>query len=336
MKNKSVFITGIAGFLGSHLADALIAEGYRVSGCDNLTGGYLENVPDAVDFYEYDTSNYKLMQQVTRDAQVVFHAAAAAYEGLSFFSPAHITNNVYGNTISLLSACIDNNVKRFIFCSSMARYGKNEVPYREDMEPKPQDPYGIAKYCAELAIENLCRLHKMEYVISVPHNIIGTRQKYDDPYRNVASIMINRILQGKQPIIYGNGEQKRCFSFIKDVVPSMVKLIFQENVAGEIINIGPDEEFVSINELAIYIAEILDFQLDPIFVNGRPEEIKYAHCSADKSRKMLGYKTQHSLKESLKEMIDWIKTKGAKPFDYHIPLEIVNDKTPETWKQKLI
>lgn len=102
--------------------------------------------------------------------------------------------------------------------SSMARYGSQETPFTEDMTPMPQDPYGIAKYASEMLVRNVCYTHGMDFVILVPHNIIGPRQKYDDPFRNVVSIMINRALQGKQPIIYGDGNQMRCFSFISDLI----------------------------------------------------------------------------------------------------------------------
>ncbi|MBN2421645.1 NAD-dependent epimerase/dehydratase family protein [Candidatus Woesearchaeota archaeon] len=332
---KKIFITGVAGFLGSHLAEALIELGHHVVGCDNLIGGYLDNVPAEVEFYQYDCNFLNSMKKITKDVDIVYHCAAAAYEGLSVFSPYYINKNVQQNTASVLSAAISNNVKRFVFTSSMARYGENQIPFTEDMTPKPQDPYGIGKYASEQLIKNLCEIHGMEYVIAVPHNIIGPRQKYDDPYRNVASIMINLMLQGKQPIIYGNGEQKRCFSFIQDCLQCLIKLGFQDDVAGETINIGPDEEFVTINELAYTIGRLLDFKIKPRYFKDRPQEVFLANCSANKARKLLGYKTEYSLEKGLKEMIDWIKKRGVKPFKYHIDLEIVNELTPKTWKNRL-
>ena len=175
----------------------------------------------------------------------------------------------------------------------------------------------------------------MEYVIAVPHNIIGPRQKYDDPYRNVAAIMINLMLQKRQPIIYGDGEQKRCFSFIQDDVKVLEKLVFSDKVVGEVINIGPDEEFVTINQLAETIAKLLKFKLKPIYMPERPQEVKLANCSADKARRLLGYKTEYTLGAGLKSMIDYIKKRGPKPFKYHLDLEIINKKTPRTWKDKL-
>ena len=238
--------------------------------------------------------------------------------------------------MSVLSASLANGVKRFVFCSSTDRYGEQErLPFTEDMTPRPRDPYGIAKWASELVIENLCKLHGAEYAIAVPHNIIGPRQKYDDPYRNVAAIMINLMLQGRQPIIYGDGEQKRCFSFIEDVVEPLVKMGFSSEAAGEIINVGPDEEFVSINELAKIIAELLNFDLKPVYVPARPLEVKLTTCSADKARKLLGYKTTVSLKDGLQEMIDYIGARGPKPFSYHLDLEIVNEHTPKTWKERM-
>ncbi|MCK5760432.1 MAG: NAD-dependent epimerase/dehydratase family protein, partial [Candidatus Delongbacteria bacterium] len=206
-----IFISGVAGFLGSHLADTFIADGYKVVGCDNLIGGYLDNVPAKVEFYQYDLNFHNSIVKITKDCGIIFHCAATAYEGLSVFSPFFITKNIVQSSVSLITAAIANKAKRFVFCSSMARYGTQDtVPFTEDMTPKPQDPYGIGKFSSELFLKNLCDIHGMEYVIAVPHNIIGPRQKYDDPYRNVASIMINLMLQGRQPIIYGDGEQKRC------------------------------------------------------------------------------------------------------------------------------
>jgi UDP-glucose 4-epimerase len=183
-------------------------------------------------------------------------------------------------------------------------------------------------------LKNLAGVHGMEYVIAVPHNIIGPRQKYDDPYRNVVSIMINRMLQGNQPIIYGDGEQSRCFSFVQDDVGVLFKLA-EADVSGETFNIGPDEEFVTINQLAKTLARLLDFKLDPIYVTGRPQEVKLANCSADKARKMLGYKTETSLEDGLQANIDYIRERGTKPFTYHLDLEIVSPLTPKTWKDKM-
>ncbi len=331
-----IFISGVAGFLGSHLADAMLKEGHEVIGCDNLIGGYIDNVPEDVDFYQVDCRYLNTMNKLLKGVDIVYHTACTAYEGLSVFSPELVCQNTYQITAALASAAVSQGVKRFVYCSSMARYGTQEVvPFTEDMIPKPQDPYGISKYAGEQLLKCLSEVHGMEVVIAVPHNIIGPRQKYDDPYRNVASIMINLMLQGRQPIIYGDGSQKRCFSFVQDDIDCLKKLAFQDNVAGEVVNIGPDEEFVTINELAQTIARLLEVKLEPVYVPDRPQEVKLATCSADKARRLLGYHTEYTLERGLQEMIEYIKAKGAKKFRYHLDLEIVTDKTPKTWKNKM-
>lgn len=331
-----IFITGVAGFLGSHIADAMLKLGHEVVGNDTLIGGYLDNVPRGVEFHQIDCNDLEKIKQIMHGVDIVYHTACTAYEGLSVFSPKLVCENTYLNTVSTATAAIHNHVKRFVHCSSMARYGTQEVvPFTEDMICKPQDPYGIAKFGVEQQLRCLSEVHGMELVIAVPHNIIGPRQKYDDPFRNVASIMINLMLQKRQPIIYGDGTQKRCFSFVQDDIDCLVKLAFQENVVNEVINIGPDEEFVTINHLAETIAKLLNFDLDPIYMTGRPQEVKLATCSANKARKLLGYQTKYTLEQGLSEMIDYIATRGVKKFEYHLPLELITDKTPKTWKDRL-
>jgi len=323
--------------MGSHLADAFISRGYRVIGIDNLLGGYRSNVPSEVEFHEADLGDFESVKEFFKNVDLVVHTACTAYEGLSVFSPALVSRNTSHITTVALSASVRGGVKKFVHLSSMARYGtQDKVPFTEDMTPKPQDPYGIAKYASELMIQNIAETHGMKYVILVPHNIIGPRQKYDDPFRNVASIMINRMLSSKQPIIYGDGTQKRCFSFMQDVTDPLMIACETDLVDGKVVNIGPDEEFVSINELAEKIASILNFSLKPIYMPGRPQEVVNANCSADLARELLGYKTTTSLEAGLSELILWIQNKGVKEFDYHLPLEFVTEKTPKTWTEKLI
>lgn len=331
-----VFVSGVAGLVGSHLADALIEAGHDVVGCDNLTGGYLDNVAGQVEFHECDVIDLAPMVKITRGCELVYHCAATAYEGLSVFSPHFVTKNIVQASVSLITAAISNGARRFVFCSSMARYGtQDRVPFTEDMLPQPQDPYGIAKYSVELLLRNLCQVHGMEYVVVVPHNIIGPRQKYDDPYRSVASIMINLMLQNRQPIIYGDGTQKRCFSFVQDVVDPLMKVGISDGLSGEIINLGPDDDFITINELAAKIAQIIEFDLDPLYVGARPQEVHLANCSADKARALLDYAPRVDLESGLRSIVGYIQAKGVKPFEYRAELEITNSMTPRTWKDRL-
>lgn len=332
-----IFITGIAGFLGGHVAERLIEDGHEVSGCDNLIGGYIENVPSNADFYQVDAIYLNQMKKLTKGADIVIHTACTAYEGLSVFSPYLVGQNTYQISMSVFTAVADNNIPKLINCSSMARYGEQEtVPFTEDMVPKPQDPYGIAKLASEESLKVLSKVHEFEFVNLVPHNIIGPKQKYDDPYRNVVSIMINRVLNGQPPIIYGDGSQQRCFSDIDDVVNPIINSLTNPDAVYETINVGPDEDVISILELSERVLKVLNSDLEPIFVDPRPQEVAFAHCSAEKARNLLEYKTTVPLEQSIEKIANWIIKMGPKKFRYHLDIEIVNENTPKTWKDKLI
>ena len=330
----NIFITGVAGFLGSNLADFYIRKGFKVSGCDNLIGGDLDNLDKKVNFHKTDCEDLEKMKELTKNIDVVIHAAAFAHESLSIFSPHLICSNIIGGSTSVFSAAIQNKVKRIVFCSSMARYGNIKQPFFESAVPQPVDPYGISKLAAEKILINLCETHGVEYNIAVPHNIIGIKQKYDDPFRNVASIMINLMLQNRQPIIYGDGEQKRSFSDIDDCVYCIDKLATDPNIKSELVNIGPEDNFLSINELFKKIANQMKFNQEPIYFKDRINEVKYANCSAEKAKKILHYERKTSLDESLIKMIEYVKKKGKKEFQYNYDLEIINEKTPVTWREK--
>lgn len=331
-----IFITGIAGFLGSHVADTMISLGHEVAGNDNLIGGEIKNVPADATFYQIDCNDFDSIVKVLKDTDIVIHTAATAHEGLSVFSPNFITKNIFQATTSMISASIQNNVKRFVLCSSMARYGNQEGPFCENMNPQPVDPYGIAKVASEQILKTLCNIHGMEWNIAVPHNIIGPRQKYNDPYRNVISIMINRSLKNQPLIIYGNGKQTRCFSYVDDCIQCLEKMALDSNIVNEIINIGPDEEFVSINHVANKIKEKTNLKHEHIYYPDRPTEVKNAVCSSNKARSLLDYKTATSLDIAIDKTIEYIKSNGVKEFDYFVELEIQNEKIPQTWSKKII
>ena len=330
-----IFITGIAGFLGSNLADYYIKKNYKVSGCDNLIGGSLENIHKKVKFYKADIEDFNKLNQILKNVDIVCHAAAYAHEGLSNFSPFSFSKNNMVGSVSVFTAAINNNVKRIVFCSSMARYGNLKPPFKETDTPKPVDPYGISKLAAEKMLINLCETNNVEYNIAVPHNIIGPKQKYDDPFRNVVSIMTNLILQKRNPIIYGDGNQKRSFSDIDDCIYCLDKLLLDKKIKKQVVNIGPDDNFISINELYEMLSNKLQSNLSANYYKDRPNEVKYAYCSSNKAKKLLGYKTTVNTDESIQKVIDYIKLKGPKKFLYNYDIEINNKLVPETWKKKI-
>ncbi len=350
----NILITGAAGFLGSHLAEYFVKQGHLVIGIDNMSGGSWDNVrawqrnKPSTYFIQLDCGDFKHIKEICTEHKIdiVYHTAALPHEGLSVFSPSLITKSIYGASVSVFSAAISSGVKRIVNMSSMARYGKTRyaylaeepLPFAENMIPEPIDPYGIAKFAAEETLWSLCETHGVEFVNLVPHNIIGTRQNYTDPHRNVVSIMMNRLKQGKDVIIYGDGTQTRCFSPVADIIGSIVEAGNLNNTSlnGHTINIGPDRNATTIISLAERIYKLAGRDFKPIFMPDRPREVKHALCSSDKARQMLGYKEVQSLDACLLEMWQAIPEGGA-PFVYdNKPLEIVNELTPKTWTDRLI
>lgn len=334
---KKVYITGIAGLLGSNLAKYLLDKGgYHVIGIDNGIGGIEENIPDAVEYIKADILNTDLLKQHMEGVDTVFHAAALPYEGLSVFSPTITATSIVSGTLSVAIAALHNNVRLFVNFSSMARYGDQVPPFSEDMPTKPVDPYGLAKVQAEQHLEMLSSIHGLNYVTVVPHNVIGVGQRYFDPYRNVVGIMINRTLQDKPIIIYGDGTQERSFSNVVDCVKALEQIMLSNrNLCGEVYNIGPDSNEISIKELAQKIRKACDKTEEYEFYPDRPTEVKLAYCSSYKIKKQFNYNAVISVDQTIAEMVDWIKPR-VRDFEYHLPLELITDKTPETWKNKKI
>jgi len=332
---NTVMVTGVAGLVGSNIAKKLISEGYNIVGVDNFIGGYRDNVPEGVFLIEKDCND--LTETDFINVETVVHAACTPHEGLSVFSPKFITDNTFGISMNVLKCSIQSGVKKFIFTSSMARYGSQDiVPFTEDMIPNPQDPYGIAKIAFENSLKILSEVHGIKYVVLIPHNIIGPGQVYTDPFRNVAGIMINRMLKGLQPIVYGDGTQMRCFSDIKDVVDPIYHAVVNDTVNGETINIGPDKNYITINELAHTIGKIIGMNVEPIYLPKRPKEVKFANCSADKARSLLNYNPVTTLESTITDMVNWVRTRGPLDFNYNLPVEIVNELTPKTWTDQKV
>jgi UDP-glucose 4-epimerase len=272
-----------------------------------------------------------------RGAEVVYHCAAAPYEGLSVFSPQVVWDQTATSTVALLRASIQAGVRRFVFCSSMSRYGDQKAPFAEEMPTAPADPYAVAKVASEEAVRVLCGLHDVEWVTAVPHNVYGPGQRFWDPYRNVAAIMINRCLLGKPPIVYGDGTQKRSLSYVADVTGPLLKMA-TEPVAGEVFNVGPDDPGITMTQLAETILQITGCGLDIEYHPARPAEVHTATCSAEKARRVLGYEPRWTLEDGLAELAWWVKEQGPREFDYHLPLEITRTplQAPRTWTERLM
>jgi len=335
-------VTGAAGLIGSWIVEECLSQGHTIVSIDNMIGGYRDSIIQHENhkFFECDITkveNIDFIASLISGCDIIYHCAALAHEGFSVFAPSSITNSVFTGTVVMATAAIKSNVKRFINCSSMSRYGDSISPFTEKTPPKPVDPYAHSKVAAEEQLNMLGRMHNMEVIHTVPHNVIGPRQRYTDPYRNVVSIMTNLMLQGRQPIIYGNGKQTRCFSMIQDDVGIYMKLMNHDiREHGELFNIGPDDREISIIDLARIIAKEINFDLKPNFQLARPYEVERAICSSDKIRKVFGFEPSMTLEDGIKSIITYVRARGPQPFDYHIKMEIDNkENSPKTWKEKL-
>lgn len=327
-----VFITGIAGLIGSHLAEALINQGHEVCGNDNLICGSRANVPLQAKTWDVDCRDFDNLSFYMDGIDVVVHAAATAAEGFSVFSPNFITRNIAEASVSTFSAAISKGVKRIIYLSSMARYGKGNPPFVETDQTAPIDPYANAKVYAENQLKILCNTHDVKWSILVPHNVFGTRQEIT-PYRNVVTIFLNRLKLGLPVYIYGDGNQKRSFSPIKDCLPSLVKVV-NGAADGQIVNIGPDMNEMTINSILDICEECTGIKASRIYLPPRPvtDDVQEAYCSSAKARQMLGFEPKQSILDCIREMAADIK---PKPFSYSFPVEIDSPKLPRTWAEKL-
>lgn len=323
MEKTKVLITGVAGLIGSHMAEYLLNKEYKVYGIDNLSGGYRENMPKGVKFYQLDLGNKETLANIFSDIKpdYVYHFAAYAAEGLSpFIRNFNYTNNLI-NSVNVINECIKNNVKKIIFTSSMAVYGEGKPPFKETDTPHPIDPYGISKYAVELDLENAHTQFGLNYSIVRPHNVIGVRQNIWDKYRNVIGIWIRRVLNDESICIFGDGTQERAFSDIKFCLESFEKLMIVGD--REVFNLGCPKQY-SLNEIAdiiVKIAKEFNFNATIGHLEQRLGEAKYAYCNHDKAEKLLGFNDETNLEKTIKEMFVWAMKqpkKEVKYMDYEI------------------
>jgi len=310
---KNILVTGSAGLLGSNLIKALHKNpNYKVIGLDNLIGGYEDNM-DGFAWHHIDILDRDAVSEAMKDCDIVIHCACLAYEGLSVFSPKLICENIYAGTVSVASAAIENNVELFINFSSMARYGIGKPPFKETDPTAPVDPYGMAKVHAEQLLNLLSDIHGLKVYHVVPHNVVGRGQNYTDPFRNVIAIFINRVLQEKSIIVYGDGSQKRSISDVDDCITAVLKLIESQRFpTKEIFNIGPEGNESSILDLAKLVRELCSQHIVNLkkveieFYPSRPREVKNAFVSIEKAKKELNYNAVANNISIISNLINYI------------------------------
>lgn len=331
MKTK-VLVTGGAGFIGSHLIDDLVEMGYEVICLDDLSGGYPTNVSSQAELVKGSICDNELVEQLfsTHKFEYVYHLAAYAAEGLShFIRRFNYTTNLVGS-VNLINASVLHNVKCFVFTSSIAVYGANQLPMTEDLIPYPEDPYGISKLAVEMDLQAAHRMFGLNYIIFRPHNVFGERQNIADRYRNVVGIFMNQILKGEVMTIFGDGEQSRAFSYVKDVTPLIARSVQIPEARNEIFNIGADIPY-SVNYLATQVAAAMGAEASISHVPARKEVI-HAYSSHEKVQRIFQAKAHYSLEEGLARMASWVRETGARSTPVFQNIE-VSLNLPAVWQK---
>lgn len=332
-KKENVLVTGGAGFIGSHVVDDLMKFGYQVVALDDLSGGFKNNINNQAEFVRGDVADHRLIEDLFSRYQFdyVFHLAAYAAEGLShFIRRFNYINNLIGS-VNLINESVKHDVKCFVFTSSIAVYGANQLPMTEDIIPQPEDPYGIAKLAVEQDLEAAHRLFGLNYIIFRPHNVYGERQNLGDKYRNVVGIFIRQIMKGEPLTIFGDGKQTRAFSYIGDVAPVIARSIQVEEAYNQVFNIGADKPY-TVNYLAELVKKHLNSNQRVKHLLAR-KEVKHAYSAHEKVKKVLKYKTTIDLDEGVRRMIEWAKRAGTQKSKDFKNIEI-HKNLPLAWIKK--
>ncbi len=327
----TVLVTGGAGFIGSHVADHLLARGDRVVVLDDLSGGFTENIPPAAEFVEGSIVDVALVDELFKREQFtyVYHLAAYAAEGLShFIKRFNYENNLIGS-VNLINASVNNGVDCLVFTSSIAVYGAGQLPMAEDMTPVPEDPYGIAKIAVEQELRATHELFGLDYVIFRPHNVYGERQNVGDRYRNVVGIFMNQLLRNEAMTVFGDGEQTRAFTHISDVAPIIADSVDVPEARGEVFNIGADTPH-SVNDLAAHVAEAMSSERNVTQLPPR-NEVRDAFADHAKLDRVFGRRPKMKLEEGLRRMAAWVQTHGARESTTFDNIEIEKNMPP-SWR----
>ncbi len=325
-------VTGAAGFIGSHVADHCLALGMDVVATDDLSGGFLENVPKKATWVEGDLRDRAFVSSLWRDHgpfDYVYHLGAYAAEGLSHFIRAYnYTTNLVAS-VHLINEAIKAKAKCFVFTSSIAVYGKGQLPMTEDMVPQPEDPYGISKYAVELDLRAAHEMFGLNSIVFRPHNVYGERQNIADKYRNVIGIFMNQLLQGQPMTAFGDGLQTRAFSHVDDVAPIIARAPLVPAAINQTFNIGADTPY-TILQLAEEIAAAFG---QPCRVKHLPARNEVVHAFSDhaKVRRVFDPPPPIELRTGIRRMAEWVKAHGpATPVRFS-DIE-VRDKLPAGWE----
>jgi UDP-glucose 4-epimerase len=302
-----------------------------VTATDDLSGGLMDNVPKAASWLQGDLRSRQFVSSLWETQgpfDYVYHLGAYAAEGLSHFIRAYNYATNLVASMHLLNEAVKGRAKCFVFTSSIAVYGKNQLPMTEDLTPRPEDPYGISKYAVELDLRAAHDMFGLPYVIFRPHNVYGERQNIADRYRNVIGIFMNQLLQGLPMTVFGDGRQTRAFSHVDDVAPLIARAPLVAEARNDVFNIGADAPY-TVLQLAEEIAAAFD---RPCRVQHLPPRNEVLHAFSDhtKVRRVFTPSPPIDLQTGIRRMAEWVRARGPA-----VPVRFSNieihDKLPAGW-----
>ena len=311
---ETFLVTGGAGFIGSHIVERLVKEGKKVKVIDNLTTGKIENIKpfiNKIEFLKLDLRDNDSVFKALKGVDFILHQAAIPSVPRSIKDPIASNSSNVDGTLNLLVAAKEAKVKRVIIASSSSVYGDDKkLPKTEDLPPNPISPYAVTKLVEELYGRVFYNIYGIEVVILRYFNVFGPRQNSTSQYAAVIPKFITRMLKGKPPIIFGDGEQTRDFTYVENVVEANLLALNSEKVGhGEIINIACGKR-VSLNSVVKSINKILETNLEPIYTNPRPGDIRHSVASIENAKKLLKYKVKVTFIEGLRKTIDWYRKRN--------------------------
>src|SRR5215470_5006368 len=310
----SYLITGGAGFIGSNLVDELLRRGHRVRVLDNLSTGRLENLAAArerIDFFDMDICNLETIRPCFAGVDYVLHLAAMPSVPRSVADPLSANKVNIEGTLNVLLASRDAGVKRVVFAASSAAYGDNpNLPRVESHEPRPLSPYALTKLAGEYYCQIFARIYGLEAVALRYFNIFGPRQNPHSQYTGVLSKFITAYIKGTTPIIFGDGEQSRDFTYIDNVVDATLRACIAPDAPGRVINVGVGGCF-TLNQTIALLDQIFGKQVTPRYDPPRSGDVLHSQADISLARQVLGYEPKVPYEQGLRKTVDWYRAELA-------------------------
>ena len=298
-------VTGGAGFIASHISEALVSRGHRVRVVDDFSTGYERNIREGVEFVKGDLADPAVATSAVQGMEYVLHQAAIPSVPRSVDRPAESHRANVDALLNLLIASRDAGVKRLVFAGSSSVYGDTEVlPKTETMATNPLSPYALQKLMGEMYGQMFTRLYGFETVTTRYFNVFGPRQDPGSPYSGVISLFIKALHEGTRPVIYGDGEQTRDFTYVTNVVDGVLRAAETPGVSGHVFNVATSSR-ISLNQLLETLKKIFGSNVEPIYKDARTGDVRDSQADISKAEKMLGYKPIVGLEDGLRETVKW-------------------------------